>query len=176
MRAILFFLFFVLSSPAVPELELVPVDEEESAIVHDEEYLKEQALKIIKDSKLFSLYNGCKPMMIFVSSDDTDEAPTEAEIRVIAEGRLRAARLYEKVSLNSFFEVVVRTTSTAFLVVASYNKRGTDDASGVNSLATTWDDAAFGSHGGNSEYILNAVSNLMDRFILEYMRVNEQDC
>ena len=39
-----------------------------------------------------------------------------------------------------------------------------------------WETGSYGTHGGDADYILQAVSERLDRFILEYLRVNETAC
>ena len=51
-----------------------------------------------------------------------------------------------------------------------------DLSSGAPSLATTWHTGATGTHGGDAGYILSAVSQDMDRFLVAFLRVNETAC
>ena len=46
----------------------------------------------------------------------------------------------------------------------------------LEGIASTWDTATYGTHGGNAGFILQSVSEDMDRFVLEYLRVNEKSC
>ena len=43
-------------------------------------------------------------------------------------------------------------------------------------MASTWHSGAVGTHGDDASYILSAVSRYMDRFLVEYLRVNEEAC
>ena len=45
-----------------------------------------------------------------------------------------------------------------------------------NGIASTWDASGVGMHAGDAGYILQHVSEHLDRFILEYLRVNEAAC
>ena len=45
-----------------------------------------------------------------------------------------------------------------------------------NGFAATWDTTSYGTHGGNAGLILQFVSEHLDRFVLEYLRVNEVAC
>ena len=42
--------------------------------------------------------------------------------------------------------------------------------------AATWETGNYGTHAGNAGYIMQIVSERLDRFILEYLRVNETAC
>ena len=44
------------------------------------------------------------------------------------------------------------------------------------SQSTTWRIGTYGTHGGDAGYILQALSEKLDKFILEYLRVNESAC
>ena len=41
---------------------------------------------------------------------------------------------------------------------------------------TTWEGGRFGTHGGDAGFIMQGVSEDMDRFIGDYLRVNEAAC
>ena len=43
-------------------------------------------------------------------------------------------------------------------------------------VATTWVRGSAGTHGGDAGYIRSGVSEYMDTFLLEYLRVNEEAC
>ena len=57
-----------------------------------------------------------------------------------------------------------------------YNKRLYDAASGMNMYAGTWISAGAGTQGGDAGYILQALSESLDQFILDYLHVNEDAC
>ena len=64
----------------------------------------------------------------------------------------------------------------AFHIKVSFKKRLRDDVSEKNGIAETWDTGSLGTHGGNGGFILQGVSEHLDRFVLEYLRVNETVC
>ena len=43
-------------------------------------------------------------------------------------------------------------------------------------VATTWHSGSTGTHGRSSSYILGALSQHLDKFLVEYLRANENDC
>ena len=53
---------------------------------------------------------------------------------------------------------------------------GYDPLLGPYYLVTTWDAGFIGTHGGNSGYILSSLSQHLDRFLTECLRVNEAVC
>ena len=57
-----------------------------------------------------------------------------------------------------------------------YRKQVRDLASGEVNVTTTWDTGATGTHGGDAAYIVSAVSEYLDRFLTQYLRVNEAAC
>ncbi len=88
----------------------------------------------------------------------------------------------------------IAATLRAFLhvsvsVLASENRRGgaltievlfrkhlRDIVSDRIGYATTWESGNYGMHSGDAGFILQAVSEHLDRFLLEYLRVNETAC
>ena len=58
-----------------------------------------------------------------------------------------------------------------------FKKRVSDSLSGESFFAGTWDSSVtIGTHGRDANYILQSLSELLDRFVLEYLRVNEAAC
>ena len=51
-----------------------------------------------------------------------------------------------------------------------------DAISGETRYATTFESGGAGSHGGNAGFILQGLSEYLDGFILDYLRVNEAAC
>ena len=58
-----------------------------------------------------------------------------------------------------------------------YLKSLYDPVSGrTSSLATTWESGSFGTHGDDPGFIVQSLSEHLDKFLVEYLRVNEEDC
>ncbi len=126
----------------------------------------------------WKVYDQCKPMRLGVGVKSLPEDAKkiglkEESIINLAESRLPAARIYNK-DADSYLYVGVSMFREAFNVslqykkpVLFYNQWG---------MATTWDANAVGTHGGDANYILSAISEYMDKFILEYLKANEKDC
>ena len=46
----------------------------------------------------------------------------------------------------------------------------------MSSFAQTWRTGEIGTHGRDAGYILQGISEHLDKFIVEYLRVNEGAC
>ena len=144
----------------------------------------------VSDLDRFSLYDDCEPMRLVIEDLSDDAAAidlTEARIRTLVESRLRAARLFTTNPLVANFESPVRPRVRAYLYVSvlvvqttfassvRYEKSVEDVASGVTRETPTWAHLLAGNsdEGG---YVVQAISEQIDKFILEYLRVNEAAC
>ena len=132
----------------------------------------------------FQLWHACQPIDLLVESPDDDEVKmglTRESITTTVRSRLRAARLYRESTRPSPYLYVVinalprdRGGDTAFSVRLEFRKHFFDRISYRAGSASTWDTGAVG--WGDAAYILSGVSQLMDEFIDEYLRVNESAC
>ena len=133
----------------------------------------------VSDLDRFSLFNECTPMKLVVEeyagdSDWADIGLTVDRIQTMAESRLRAARLYDGTAL-AYLYVNVNILGTGVSLSVRYNKLVYDAVSGETNLATTWDAGSVGT-SNSASFILQGLSEHLDRFILEYLRVNEDAC
>ena len=127
----------------------------------------------------FQLFSFCRPMALIVGelSDDAAEIElTEERIQTMAESRLRAARLFTSTLFDTVLYVEVSVIGLAFSYRLEFGKRVSDSLSGESFLAGTWDRSGTGTHGRDANYILQGLSENLDRFVLEYLRVNEAAC
>ena len=128
----------------------------------------------------FQLFSFCLPMALIVEelSDDAAEIElTEERIQTMAESRLRAARLFTSTTpADTYLYVRVSVVEVAFSMNLAFNKRVSDSLSGESFRAATWNSDSTGTHGRNADYILQGLSERLDRFVLEYLRVNEAAC
>ena len=134
----------------------------------------------VSDLDRFRLFNECTPMDLAVEeyrgdADWADVGLTADRIQTMAESRLRAARLYDGTAL-AYLYVNVNVLSGIFSVGVDYKRQVYDALSGETNYATTWNSGSVGTHGGDAGYILQGLSEDLDRFILEYLRVNEDAC
>ena len=128
----------------------------------------------------FELFNACRPMALVVESLNDDAGKiglSKDTLQAAAESRLRAARLYaEEVEKThgSYLYVNVTVVGRAFSTDIHYQKPVTDEF-GVLSLTTTWDTSFVGT-AGDASYIVQGLSQLLDEFLVAFLRVNEEAC
>ena len=101
-------------------------------------------------------------------------------VQTMVESRLRAARLYTAEEDVPFLWVGIfpNDDGPAFVIRLSFAKLVYDYyLSGLERGATTWESGeTLGQHGGDAGFIMQALSEDLDLFILEYLRVNEGYC
>ncbi len=129
----------------------------------------------------FQLWNECRPVNLLAEELPEDAAKIglkDEAIFVAVRSRLRAARLYkEETDLRSSFLIVrINFVGPAFSTSVDYNKMVRDPTSRVTMPARTWHAGVVGTHGRDPGYILSSVSQHVDKFIDEYLRVNEPAC
>ena len=118
-------------------------------------------------------------MNLFITLKDSDDTGlTKERIQIAAESRLRSARLYTATLnfTNGVLWISVHGVEQAFQINASYMKVLFDPVSEQSFPAVTWSESATGIHARDAAFILQGVSELLDKFILEYLRVNEAAC
>ena len=126
----------------------------------------------------FEHFNECGPMELVVEKLPGSAAEidlTEAAIQAAVESRLRSARLYGA-DARPYLYVNVNIFGRAFAIALKYKKVVYDQTAAVSGIATTWEIGSVGTHGGDAAYILSALAGYMDRFLVEYLRVNESAC
>ncbi len=140
------------------------------------------------DFERFQLYNACRPMglrgHLGQSGHEDGIKITLDHITPVVKSRLRAERLYSPLKSESngaFLEVSVNVAEVSPEVAAhtislQYHKLITDAASGLENTAATWITDSGGSGGHDPETISEVVTLVLDRFLKEYLRVNEGDC
>ena len=127
----------------------------------------------------FQLFNDCNPMKLVVEDlhDDAGKIGlTKARLQAAAESRLRSARLYDSDATTAYLYVNVNVSGPAFSTSLQYKKLVLDLASVKNGYAATWNTGSTGTHGGDAGYILSSLSEDLDQFLVEYLRVNESAC
>ena len=136
----------------------------------------------VTDYDRFKLWNECRPLSLVVQKLPDVAAAiglTEEAIEVAVRSRLRAARLYSEdypETAWSYLYVNVNVVDSAFGISVEYMKNVKDLATMLESTAPTWIIGSTGTHGRDPGYILSSVTRRADRFIDEYLRVNEGAC
>lgn len=127
----------------------------------------------------FSLFNHCKPMSLMFRNEEAGEYYMTFyadRVRTIVESRLRAARLYDPAATGAMFTVdVTERSSQPSELVLSYGKPRLDLASGITLIKLDRMNSTRGP-GGFSDQMLQLLSEAMDQFINDYLRVNETWC
>ena len=126
----------------------------------------------------FQLLTNCEPMDLLVTRVDSDAEEiglTTDSVKAAVESRLRSARLFDNTS-RIFLLVGTTVVSNAFDATVRFNKPVLDFYSGEEFGAPTWSQSITGTHGGNGSYVLEQIRTLMDSFLVEFFRVNEQAC
>lgn len=131
----------------------------------------------------FRLWNDCRATGILVESLSDDAAAiglTVDRIETMLRSRLRAARIYDDSAEDTYLYVNINVGSNFFGIGLKFRKWvldiATSEGRGGQGFATTWDIGSAGTHGQNASFILQAVSEQVDKFIDEYLRVNEEAC
>lgn len=129
--------------------------------------------------KGFELGNACEPIAVLVELLPTGAVEmglTRETIITMVRARLRAARLYTRESEPYLYvHVNAGSQQAAFSVRLQFMKVLSDPISGAESFAPTWE-KDFVGQAWEADYILSTVSLLMDQFLDEYLRVNEEAC
>ena len=132
------------------------------------------------DHERFQLFNDCQPMGLIIErlpDSAKDLKLTTRRLRTVAESRLRSARLYDASAFGSYFYVNVNLVRQAFNLNVEYHKLLHDRGTDMSFKAKTW---GMGFNGiaarTGGDYIVSTLSEYMDQFLIEYLRVNESAC
>ena len=134
--------------------------------------------EFVTELERFQLFTECAPVYAagLVSGDEAEDMGlTKERVWTMVENRLRAARLYDSRG-GILLEMFIETHGAAFDVSLKLLKFLDDPRSGVESSAPTWSYHTFGTYGGDTGFIMQIVSEALDGFILNYLRVNEGYC
>ena len=137
----------------------------------------EEASEWPSDWDRFRLWDRCRPMdlRVYVDKGATAIGVTKETVTTAVRSRLRAARLYENGSESEFF-AGVQVLGFAFQVNVYYLKEMADPASMQMGRVIAWRDGNFGTHRRDSSFVLSSLSESIDSFIDEYLRVNASSC
>ena len=144
----------------------------------EDEPISDEQLSPEQSYAKFQLYNGCVPMKLVVAelSDKGREIGLSGEsIQAAAESRLRASRLYDESAFDTLF-INITVVNNAYAMVLSFHKFVFDLISSLTHQTPTWISTKTGTHGNDRGYIMSSLSEEIDIFLVEYLRVNESDC
>ena len=127
----------------------------------------------------FELFNRCRPVRLLVEGPPESAAETglrKDAIQAVVESRLRGARLYTNPgSGGAYLYINVSVVDRAFRISLEYRRWVLDPVNDTSGSAATWHSGSIGTSSDASQ-ILSAVSQLLDEFIADYLRVNESHC
>ena len=137
----------------------------------------------------FELFGFCNPMATRIQArfredvDPNNHWVAVDRVHNLVESRLRAARLYlapdsyfagldihDRLSIHFLFN------GRAVFVELSYEKHLDDPSSGERALVSTWTLRSLGLHNRDGNSLMQTLSEMVDRFVLEFLRVNDEDC
>ncbi len=121
----------------------------------------------------FQLFNNCKPMGLEIGNVFDDVLAlgiAEENVRAAAESRLRAAQLYTANAPASLFIAVSK-----YKIQLKYRKPVRDLASSEIRAVWTFSNAAE-VRDGTAASVMLEIAKQLDRFLVEYLRVNESVC
>lgn len=147
------------------------------------------------DPFLTVLDTDCGPVgrRSFVDGDPA-YGVTRERVNVVLEARLRSAGIYgtapwtvppdddvtpaaQMARRNTpHLVVMVWFSGPAVFVEASFERALLGPAAGRMAIASTWSHRKLGGHGSDGNGVMQAVSELVDLFVLEYLRVNDAAC
>ena len=128
------------------------------------------------------LWNACQPIDLLVertSQDAENIGLTEQRIRTMVESRLRAARIYGKHQVTQLYVNVHYLQGShggIFSLRLEYQQLVHLLRYGGTMIAKTWDVSVLGQSPGDAGYIMQGLSEYIDHFINEYLRVNADSC
>ena len=126
----------------------------------------------------FQLWNDCRPVELLVEHLSDDAAKiglTRDRVETLTRSRLRAARIYTD-ETEAYLQANITVVGSSFNIKTKFRKLVTDRASTELFFATTWELGSTGTHGQDAGFILQGLSEYVDGFIDEYLRVNEEAC
>ena len=126
----------------------------------------------------FRLFTECQPvgLNLYAGEEAVELGVTEERLRTVAESRLRAARLFRAEGSGPVLWVEVGVVGLAYLIQVDLLRSMRNPYTETWAPVTTWEGGGFGAHGGNAGFIMQGVSEYMDGFIGDYLRVNEAAC
>ena len=127
--------------------------------------------------------NECGPLGLLIHVQNGEKIGlTEKSIETAVLSRLRSARVYkenpEKVTGILNVTVLVGSKgSRTFTHRTWLEKNQLDMMTGLYGWSPTgWDDWIFGTHGGDASHLLASIAISLDKFVDEFLRVNESVC
>ena len=127
----------------------------------------------------FQLFNLCRPMSVVIDLEgDAQEIQlTDDQVQAALESRLRAASIYAEDDSPALelLHVVVSIHGPTMALALRFMKP-VRDAFGQVGIATAWEGMSSGTHGRDARGVINFLTEHLDEFLANYLRVNESAC
>ena len=129
----------------------------------------------------FELGNRCGRLTMLVTVDGGEALGiTHERVGALVEGRLRVAQLFDGDSWpGPALLAGVGVAGSAVALGVEFVRPVLVLRTEVEGFASTWSRRAvmdLSEHGRDGDYVMRQLSELVDRFILEYLRANDEDC
>jgi len=140
-------------------------------------------------------------LSVFLQNNDTSVELAEGTIETLVRSRLRAARLFSDLTFEDWLGesmkrklnnqptedlpspprttlgVGIHIVGQAYDIELEYLKdQMIDPITGSMYPLTTWESGSLGTHGDDPNFILSHLSQMTDKFIDEYLRINADAC
>ena len=129
---------------------------------------------------MIQLGTECGPVGLIVYVHDGDEIQlTEDAVAIAARSRLRSARLYPAPGTQATgnLHVEVLLAEIEFTYRLWFEKPQLDLISDIRSWSPTgWEGWVLGRHGGKASFVLSSIARQLDKFLDDYLRVNDFYC
>lgn len=173
----------VLTAHTAAQDSRAPLEGCDLSLLRTDEELAEMGINLHERCG-FELFNECRPVRVFTRTQDleafyTPLASMDGRIRTMAERRLRAARIYDGApNASGLLVVEVSRFDDSHLVTVAFARTVFEPVNGSWGTATTWraTDLRWRFPSYTSDSAMQVVSDGIDKFILEYLRVNESAC
>lgn len=127
------------------------------------------------------LWNDCAPVAVgvYVIGDTKKSGLTERELKTVVEGRFRSARIYRPAKKGTHFEIKILADDNEhdFQVHGYFNLKFYREIKSewMYGTAATWKMILTGKYK-NANFLLDTASDIADKFIADYLRVNYDAC
>ena len=144
--------------------------------------------KALAEEDRLALFNDCRPMMFLFDDSDLDDDDkrlglTDEAMKSVGARRLQEAGLFSPSQalvdlpeiMSSQLVAQISREAPAIHVSLSFSKRVTDEF-GTVGQAVTWRQGATGTIFSDASVATSALTQILDRFIAKFMRVNAAAC
>ena len=133
-----------------------------------------------EDRDRFDLWTECAGVDFLVETMDEDAAAfglSTERVEGVAGSRLRAAGIHDDGSRENWLYLRVTVFDFSYVVEVGFQKRLLDEGTGLGMTASTWSRVGLGlSRSMEGDHVMGMVSEFLDTFIDDYLRVNEAAC